>query len=282
MRIDLHTHSIESDGTQTPREVVASAVAAGLDVVALTDHDTTGGWAQALSAAQELGVGFVPGIEVSCEIDHRSLHLLGYLVDPADAKLLDELEKARSSRESRARRMVERLGPDTGLQWSDVAARVTDGATIGRPHIADALVDIGRVSDRAQAFAKYLHPGTKYHVGHYAVDPVRAVELVRAAGGVPVLAHPFSHVTGRVVADSTVEAMVDAGLAGIEVDHRDQGDEARAHAHEFAARYGLIRTGSSDYHGDGKPNRLGENTTDPAQFEKLVEAADGRTRPYLP
>lgn len=282
MRIDLHTHSLESDGTQTPRDVVLSARQAGLDVVALTDHDTTGGWEQALATAREIGIGFVPGIEISCEIDHRSLHLLGYLIDPADTGLAQELTKARDSRESRAHRMVERLSADTGLQWADVEKRVTAGATIGRPHIADALVDIGRVCDRAEAFDKYLHPGTKYHVGHYAVDPVRGVELVLAAGGVPVLAHPFSHVTGRVVADSTVEAMVEAGLMGIEVDHRDQGEQARAHAEQFARRYGLIHTGSSDYHGAGKPNLLGENTTAPDQFEQLVARATGSTQVFLP
>lgn len=282
MRIDLHTHSLESDGTQTPRDVVLSARQAGLDVVALTDHDTTGGWEQALATAREIGIGFVPGIEISCEIDHRSLHLLGYLIDPADTGLAQELTKARDSRESRAHRMVERLSADTGLQWADVEKRVTAGATIGRPHIADALVDIGRVSDRAEAFDKYLHPGTKYHVGHYAVDPVRGVELVLAAGGVPVLAHPFSHVTGRVVADSTVEAMVEVGLMGIEVDHRDQGEQARAHAEQFARRYGLIRTGSSDYHGAGKPNLLGENTTAPDQFDQLVARATGSTQVLLP
>ncbi len=281
MRIDLHAHSSESDGTEPPAQVIRSAARAGLDVVALTDHDTTRGWDRARAEAEQLGIGFVPGIEISCEIDHRSLHLLGYLIDPADAALSEELDRARESRETRARRMVERLAVDTGLAWADVEARVGVGATIGRPHIADALIDIGQAKDRSDAFERYLKPGSKYHVSHYAVDPVRGVELVLAAGGVPVLAHPFAHVTGRVVADATVEAMIEAGLVGIEVDHRDQDDQARAHALEFATRYDLVRTGSSDYHGDGKPNRLGENTTDPRQFDRLLERAGGRIAPQL-
>ncbi|GAB3756083.1 PHP domain-containing protein [Yimella radicis] len=282
MRIDLHTHSIESDGTQTPADVIRSAQKAGLDVVALTDHDTTSGWESARSVAQDVGIGFVPGIEISCEIDHLSLHLLGYLVDPQHSGLLGEMENARISREGRAMAMVDLLEPDTGLTWQHVQEQVAQGATIGRPHIADALVQIGAVADRADAFDRFLFSGSKYHVGHYAVDPVRGVELVLAAGGVPVLAHPFAHVTGRVVADATVEAMIEAGLAGIEVDHRDQGPAQRAHALEYATRHGLIRTGSSDYHGAGKPNRLGENTTDRAEFERLLALASGPTEAFVP
>lgn len=282
VRVDLHTHSNESDGTQSPAQVVRSAHEAGLDIVALTDHDRTAGWSEARRAAEEVQIGFVPGIEISCKIDGRSLHLLGYLIDPGHPELSAELDRARTSREGRAQAMVERLAPDTGLTWDAVASAVQPGATIGRPHIADALVAISAVRDRAEAFDRFLGSDSPYHVGHYAIDPVRGVELVLAAGGVPVLAHPFSHVTGRVVADSTVTAMIDAGLVGIEVDHRDQGPDARDHAREFARRFGLVRTGSSDYHGAGKPNLLGENTTDPQEFERLLAAASGSVRPYLP
>ncbi len=273
MRIDLHTHSRVSDGTQAPAEVIASAVAAGLDVVALTDHDTTAGWDEAAAAASAHGIRFVPGIEISCESNHQSLHLLGYFIDPADPDLTAELDKARESRETRAQRMVDLLEPDTGLTWAEVERQVVAGATIGRPHIADALVARGVVADRAQAFERFLGSGSRYHVGHYAVDPVRGVELVLGAGGVPVLAHPFAHVTGRVVPDATVEAMARAGLVGIEVDHRDQDEAARAKAREVAQRHDLVMTGSSDYHGAGKPNRLGENTTSVAAYERIRAAA---------
>lgn len=273
MRIDLHTHSTVSDGTESPVELVDSAASAGLDVVALTDHDSVAGWDQARARCAERGLGFVPGIEISCAVDGRSLHLLGYYVDPADPGLFDELAKARESRATRAERMVELLAPVTGLTWDEVVAQVTAGATIGRPHIADALVARGVVADRAEAFEKYLASDGPYHVAHYAVDPVKGVELVRAAGGVPVLAHPFAHVTGRVVEDGTVEAMVDAGLLGMEVDHRDQGPRERARAAEYVRRYGLIRTGSSDYHGTGKPNELGENTTSPQMWARIKDAA---------
>ncbi|WP_460468297.1 PHP domain-containing protein [Calidifontibacter terrae] len=277
MRIDLHTHSRVSDGTQAPEDVMESAVAAGLDVVALTDHDTTAGWPSAQERAKALGIEFVPGIEISCEVNHTSLHLLGYFVDPADPALLAELGKARESRETRAQRMVELLGPDTGLTWADVEQQVRPGATIGRPHIADGLVARGVVGDRAEAFDRYLHSGSRYHVSHYAVDPLTGVRLVLEAGGVPVLAHPFAHVTGRVVPDKTVDAMADAGLVGIEVDHRDQDETARAKARAVAGRHGLVMTGSSDYHGDGKPNRLGENTTTEQAYERIRAAARDTT-----
>ncbi|MBC9956058.1 PHP domain-containing protein [Yimella sp. cx-51] len=282
MRIDLHTHSTESDGTESPAQVMESARAAGLDVVALTDHDRVAGWAPARARATEFGLGFLPGIEISCAINHASLHLLAYLIDPLHEELTAELDKARTSRETRAEAMVERLRADTGLTWPDVQAHFSAGTTIGRPHIADALVSIGVVRDRGEAFDRFLYSGSKYHASHYAIDPVRAVELVRAAGGVPVLAHPFAHVTGRVVADRTVESMVDAGLAGIEVDHRDQDETARAHARSYADRFGLIRTGSSDYHGAGKPNQLGENVTDAKEFERILEEAADSSSAYLP
>ena len=153
VRIDLHAHSSVSDGTQPPAEVVASAAAAGLDVVALTDHDTTAGWGAASAAAERLGVQLVPGMEVSCSSSGISVHLLSYLHDPGFAGLLDEVELARDSREWRARQIVENLSADVALTWEDVQAQLTEGATIGRPHIADALVARGIVADRDEAFA---------------------------------------------------------------------------------------------------------------------------------
>lgn len=273
MLIDPHTHSRHSDGTMTPSELVAAARGAGLDVVGLTDHDSTAGWAEAAAAAAGAGLGFLPGVEISCARDGISIHLLGYLLDPADPGLVAEFDHTRDSRDGRARRMVEKLAPDTGLTWPEVVAHTPPGATIGRPHIADALVARGVVPDRSAAFADLLRTGGRYHVSHYAPDPVRAVELVRAAGGTAVMAHPFAASRGRVVAESVIEEMADAGLTGLEVDHRDHSAQQREKAAALADRLGLVRTGSSDFHGAGKPNRLGENTTSPEALAALVGAA---------
>ncbi len=280
MLIDLHTHSTVSDGTQPPAAVVAEAAAAGLDVVALTDHDSTAGWDDAAAAATEHGVALVRGVEISCARWGTSVHLLGYLLDPASPGLRAEMERSRGSRETRARRMTERLGRDYPITWDDVLEQVEDGATIGRPHLADALVAGGSFADRDAAFATALHRSSGYHVAHYAPDPADAVRLVREAGGVPVLAHPFAHTRGRVLDDETVEELIEVGLMGLEVDHRDHDDDARRRLREIAAAHDLIVTGSSDYHGAGKQNRLGENVTRPDQLER-IEAA-GRLEVLLP
>jgi 3',5'-nucleoside bisphosphate phosphatase len=261
VRTDLHTHSTVSDGTQPPQDVVRAARDAGLDVVALTDHDSTLGWTAAAHAARELGVRLLPGMEISCGASGVSVHLLSYLHDPADAALAAEVRAARDSRLRRAERMVELLGRDVDLTWDDVAGQVADGATVGRPHIADALVAVGLVRDREEAFSGLLSSRGPYYVRHYAPDPVDAVRLVVAAGGVPVMAHPMARRRGRVVDDEVIEAMAEAGLAGLEVHHRDNDEQGRAHLLDVAGRLGLLVTGSSDYHGDGKPNRLGEFTT---------------------
>ncbi|HZI97740.1 MAG TPA: PHP domain-containing protein [Actinomycetales bacterium] len=275
MRIDLHTHSTVSDGTQPPAEVVAAAVEAGLDVVALTDHDSAAGWGEAAGAARRLGITLVPGAEISCQWRGVSVHLLSYLHDPEHPGLLGELTRARSSRERRAERMVELIDADYALTWDDVAALAAPGATLGRPHIADALVARGHVATRDEAFTSILATGSPYFVGHYAPDPVVAVELVRAAGGVPVFAHPKASRRGYTVGDHVIEAMVAAGLAGLEVDHRDHSEPDRARLREIAASHDLIVTGSSDYHGTGKQNRLGENGTSPADLERIEAEGKG-------
>ena len=262
--------------------LVAAAVAAHLDVMALTDHDSTAGWAGALAAARKLGIGLVPGMEISCKTSRGiSVHLLCYLHDPADPGLLEEITKAKDARLTRAERMVERLAEDYPLNWDDVSAHVAPGATVGRPHIADALVAAGIVSDRNEAFAGILTSHSRYFVSHYAPDPVLAVELVRAAGGVPVFAHPVASTRGRVVAPETFHDMIDAGLLGLEVDHRDNSPEGRTWLRALAREKRLIVTGSSDYHGAGKPNLLGENTTAPEMLERIVAAGTG-TPAYLP
>ena len=282
MRIDLHTHSTQSDGTQPPAELMRAAADAGLDVVALTDHDTTRGWGEAARAVRDTGVTLVPGIEISCAYDGISIHLLGYFIDPLNAPLLAQLERARSSRRTRAERMVERLGPDTGLTWAQVQEQFGAETTIGRPHIADALVASGVVVSRDEAFATYLGSRSKYHVSHYAPDPAHATRLVRAAGGVPVMAHPFAAARGRTVGVEVIERMADAGLAGLEVQHRDHTDAAIGEGLRLAERLGLVVTGSSDYHGTGKQNRLGENTTPAAVLEQLVDQATSGMRPITP
>ena len=275
MRIDLHTHSTASDGTQSPAAVVSSAAEAGLDVLALTDHDTTRGWAEAAAAAQHHGIALVRGIEISCQHEGITIHLLGYLQDPASPGLLEEQSRSRQSRETRAQRIVELLSRDLPLHWDDVLEQIGPGATIGRPHIADALVAKGIVASRDAAFADYLYDGSPYSARHYASDPVEAVRLVREAGGVAVMAHPFASQRGRVVDDSIIEAMAAAGMAGLEVHHRDHdGDEVR-HGLDLAASLDLFVTGSSDYHGAGKCNLLGENTTDPAVLQRIEDLATG-------
>lgn len=273
MRIDLHTHTRCSDGTDTPTELLEAAAQADLDVVAITDHDTTRGWAQAATAAEQVGVGLVRGIEISCQTDHISVHLLGYLIDPQAPGLFGEIERARESRVTRARRMVERIGEDYGLTWDEVVAQAAAGATIGRPHIADALVARGDLRDRSAAFAGILRTDSPYYVSYYAPDPVDAVRLVREAGGVPVMAHPFASVRGRIVGDDVIVGMASAGLAGLEACHRDHTAAQRQHASDLADRLGLFTTGSSDYHGAGKPNRLGENTTRPDVLAAIEQQA---------
>ncbi len=275
MRIDIHAHSSASDGTELPADLVRSAAAAGLDVVALTDHDTTSGWAAATEALPG-GLTLVRGAEISCEIDGVSIHLLAYLFDPLHEGLAEEMGMAFDDRMPRAKAIVAKLA-DAGhpIAWQDVVDLIEPGATVGRPHIADVLVAKGVVPDRNTAFTQLLHNDGPFFVDHYYVDPVKAVQLVRAAGGVPVFAHPAASHRGRTVDDSVITKLADAGLAGIEVDHRDNPPDARVRLREIAAELGLLVTGASDYHGSGKPNLLGENTTDPEVFAALVEQATG-------
>ena len=259
--IDLHTHSTASDGTDAPGQVMEAAAAAGLTVVALTDHDTAAGWDEAAASAARVGVALVRGAEISTVSDHVSVHLLAYLHDPTHPALVAELERTRASRLTRLERMAGLLGEDYPITWDDVLAQTGPGATVGRPHLADALVAAGVVATRDEAFATMLRPGTRYYVPHFAPDAVAAVHAVRAAGGVPVFAHPGASQRGRVVPEERIEELAAAGLVGLEVDHRDHDEPTRARLRDLAGALGLLVTGSSDYHGAGKPNRLGENTT---------------------
>jgi len=273
--IDLHTHSSVSDGTETPSELIAAAVAAGLDVVAITDHDSTSGWNEALAAAAGTGLTVVPGLELSTQLDYASVHVLGYLVDPANPALAAATERIREERLHRAEAMVARIGADYALEWDDVLAQTTPGATVGRPHIADALVARGHVSDRSAAFDSILHWRGGYYRPHNAPLPVDGVRIIVEAGGVPVIAHPGGRGPDRLFTDTRIAQLVEAGLFGLEVDHRDNPLTSRPRWAELASRHGLVVTGASDYHGAGKPNRLGENTTSPEVYERIVAHATG-------
>lgn len=273
--IDLHAHSSVSDGTERPAELVAAAAAAGLDGVALTDHDTTAGWDEAIAAVAALPMTLLPGLELSTRVGHRSVHVLGYLVDPTDPGLVAETTRIREGRFARARRMVDRIGQDHPITWDDVIAQSTDGATIGRPHIADALVAAGLESDRSAAFRGILHPASGYYEPHDAPSPLHGVALIRAAGGVPVIAHPAASSRGIVIDEPMLRELVDAGLGGLEVDHRENQSHGKRTLLDWAARHDLFVTGSSDYHGTGKPNRLGEHRTARVAFDAIVSQATG-------
>ena len=278
---DLHTHSTVSDGTDTPAELVEAAARAGLGAIAITDHDSTAGWAEAADAALARGIVLIPGMELSTRVQFASVHVLAYLVDPSDEGLIAETARIRESRMTRAEKIVRRIAADYELTWDDVLAQTTDGATIGRPHIADALVARGHAATRSEAFAGILHWRSGYAQPHYAPDPLTGIRLIRAAGGVPVLAHPGTRGAEEVITEERLRRFVDAGLFGLEVDHPENTAASRPRLRALAARYGLAVTGSSDYHGLGKANRLGEHTTDPEVVARIVAEATG-TRPVVP
>ncbi|MFF5634251.1 PHP domain-containing protein [Streptomyces sp. NPDC012825] len=275
MRIDLHTHSTASDGTDSPAELVRNAAAAGLDVVALTDHDTTRGHAEAVAALPE-GLTLVTGAELSCRLDGIGLHMLAYLFDSEEPALLAERELVRDDRVPRARAMVDKLR-DLGVPvtWEQVARIAGDGS-VGRPHVAEALVELGVVPDVSGAFTpEWLADGGRAHVGKHELDPVEAIRLVKAAGGVTVFAHPLAVKRGRVLPEAAIARLAEAGLDGIEVDHMDHDEATRARLRGLAKELGLLTTGSSDYHGSRKTCRLGEYTTDPEIYGEITRRAAG-------
>ena len=276
MRIDLHTHSTVSDGTLSPTGVIEAAVAARLDVVALTDHDTLHGWPEAAQAAGRLMVEFVPGVEISCRWygvqPAISLHLLAYYVDPTDAALVAELARVRQAREQRAERMVELMRADgLDVTWAEVLGYAA-GGTVGRPHLAQALIRRGLVATVGEAFAPDML-GQRWRVPKEDTDVFTALDLVRGAGGVAVFAHPRATKRGRVVPDSLIEELAERGLFGVEADHEDHSPQERAEVRALADRLGLVCTGSSDFHGTNKPTPIGANLTDPAVFAAIKDAA---------
>lgn len=272
MLIDLHTHSRRSDGTDSPTELVENAARAGLDVVALTDHDAMTGWDEAEVAADRIGITLVKGLEISCRYGHRGVHLLGYEPDPTDAALLAELERVLRGRQDRLPKTLAKLN-DLGIAITeaDVLAVSGDAAATGRPHVADALVVAGVVASRDEAFERFLMPGRPAYVDRYAADLEHMIRLVVAAGGRAVLAHPWTRQSRKVLTAEVIGELAEVGLVGLEVDHNDHDADTRAALRVIAGDLDLVVTGSSDYHGTGKVGYdLGVNTTAPDQAARLL------------
>ena len=275
--IDLHTHTNCSDGTDSPRELVNKAIVQGLEVLGITDHDTTSGWQEAIDSLRG-SLKLVLGSEISClTTDGISVHMLGLLFDPNHVEMQQVLEETRDGRLPRMRKMIEKMraeGMDISIE--DVKNAMPIGATMGRPHLADALVAKKIVKSRDEAFVDLLHNESRFYVSHAAPTPVEAIELIKRAGGVAVIAHPFASLRGQVLKADNFSDLVAAGLDGIEVDHRDQNPDERGMLRTIAQELNLVVTGSSDYHGTGKLNSLAENHTHREQWEKLEAQANAR------
>jgi 3',5'-nucleoside bisphosphate phosphatase len=275
VRIDLHTHSRVSDGTDSPAELVAAAATSGLDVVAITDHDSAAGWPEAMAAGREHGVSVVPGIEISTEYDGHSVHLLAYLPDPTLPGLVALLDEVLAGRTARVPTMVAQLrAAGIDITVEDVYAQSADAAATGRPHVADALVARGVVGHRNEAFDRYLAFGRPAFVDRYNAPLEEAIRLVAEAGGVSVIAHPWGRSGRRLPSEEQLAKLAALGLSGLEVDHQDHDPETREALRAIARKLDLVATGSSDYHGTGKTGHpLGVNTTDPAELHRLLERA---------
>jgi predicted metal-dependent phosphoesterase TrpH len=275
VRIDLHTHSTASDGTYSPTDVVRLAAAAGLDVLALTDHDSMSGWSEAARAAQDHDIVAIPGMEISTKHAGAGVHLLGYLLDPAYPPLDEELRLILRGREGRLAAILEQLhAAGIPITEADVRRRVGSSPAVGRPHVADVMVARGFVADRAEAFTKWLNAGRPGHVVRYATPTAAMIQLVTAAGGAAVIAHPWGRGSRRVLDLETLATFADAGLTGIEVDHQDHSPSDRRLLRAMADELGLVVTGSSDFHGVGKvDHELGCNLTADDEYERLLAAA---------
>lgn len=277
MVIDLHTHTSYSDGTDTPAQLINKALAAGISIIGLTDHDSISGWQEATDTLRT-GISLVPGAEISCQTpDGISVHILGLLFDSNNSELMNTLEKTRENRHGRMEKIIARIN-EAGIDitMDDVLEQLSDGATLGRPHLADALVKKGIVASRDEAFTQMLHNNSKYYVSHYSPTPEAAIKLIKTAGGVSVIAHPMASHRGRTISLDTFGSIIQAGLDGIEVDHRDHSPDEKSQLIKLANESNLVMTGASDYHGNGKLNTLGEYTTRPEQWEKLESRSNAR------
>ena len=284
MRIDLHTHSKASDGTDSPAELLSAAVAAGLDVIGLTDHDTAAGWAEA-AAALPSGLTLIRGAELSCACPDGgadgtgrtiTVHLLGYLHDPESPPVAREQARLRAERRGRLHTMATRMAADGfPIDPEELMASVPPGASAGRPHLAQALVRAGVVGSVTEAFTRYLAGRGAYYVPKHDTPVKRAIQMVADAGGVTVLAHPFARSRGPIVNAEVIAELTEAGLSGIEVDHPDHDEPTRLELRGLAKDLNLLVTGSSDYHGSNKTVRLGQETTAPEMLDALVQRASG-------
>ena len=275
--IDLHTHSSASDGTDLPGDLVNKALANGLKTIALTDHDTVSGWDEAIKYLRP-GLDLVLGSEISCQTsDGISVHMLGLLFDGENIELSNVLEQTRENRVGRMERIIARMN-EAGIEitMAEVRAQLAEGATLGRPHLADALIAKKVVKSREEAFEQLLHNNSKYYIPHYSPTPEEVIGYIKAAGGVAVIAHPLASLRGRTVSIDSFATMISAGLDGIEISHRDHTPEQRDLLHNVVKEFDIIATGSSDYHGNGKLNQLAEFTTEPAAFEALEAKANAR------
>jgi len=275
--IDLHTHTNCSDGTDSPRELVNKAIVQGLEVLGISDHDTTSGWKEAFETLRG-SLKLALGSEISCLTnDGVSVHMLGLLFDPDHEEMQRVLEETRDGRLPRMRKMIEKMRAEgMDISMEDVEQAMPAGATMGRPHLADALVAKKIVKSRDEAFIDLLHNESRFYVSHAAPTPVEAIALIRRAGGVAVIAHPFASHRGQILKPEDFSELVSAGLSGIEVDHRDQNRDERAMLRAIAHELDLVITGSSDYHGTGKLNSLAENHTHREQWEKLESQSNAR------
>ena len=280
MVIDLHTHSSVSDGTDTPASLMSAAASAGLDVIALTDHDTTAGWAEA-AAALTPGLTLVRGAELSCTSPNgrggtATVHLLAYLFDPLAPAIVTEQSRLRAERRSRLLKMARRMAADGYPVDPDaLMASLPPDSPAGRPHLAMALVAAGMVGSVDEAFQFFLNSRGRYHVGRRDTPVHAAIQMVADAGGVTVLAHAFAHHRGPTVTAEVIKELAGAGLTGLEVDHPDHDLATRAQLGTLADDLGLVRTGSSDYHGTNKTIRIGQDSTSPEAFEALVAQTTG-------
>ncbi|MBT1017812.1 PHP domain-containing protein [Canibacter sp. lx-72] len=268
---DLHTHSHFSDGTTSVAEIAELVAAAGLAGFALTDHDSVRGWEEGRAAAASYGLDFIPGIELSTRENGVSSHILGYGFNPRDEKLLTALQQIRLMRVRRVQEIVAKLSCDYQISWESVQGVSASAETISRPHIADALISSGIVADRTVAFNTLLHPSSKYYVPLQELRTSTAVQLLRKAGGCVVLAHPAAFRNKTIVSREQLRSLREAGLAGIELRHPENDPQKLARVCEAATGLDLRITGASDFHGSGKPNRVGSYTTGGDTVAKLRE-----------
>lgn len=271
---DLHCHTVFSDGTETPATLVRLAKRIGLKGVAITDHDTMAGWSQARDEAQSCGLPLLYGTEVTAECGAVSVHMLAYQYDPDNAHISALFRSTREARLERAKRMVQRLSRDFPISWQSVLAQIKEGeqTTVGRPHMADALVAAGVYKTRSEAFAGAISGLSEYYIPTPSPTALEVVEAVRQAGGVSVVAHPGDFSRNAVLlSDAQIEELAAAGLGGLEVWHRGNDAKQRERLLGLANRLGLLVTGGSDWHGKGKPNHLGEHVTDDATVRSIMQ-----------